>query len=44
LASAPDYGHLGRPGQPMYLLDRLAEDPDLVVITKPSLDLHLAAI
>jgi hypothetical protein len=35
---------LGRPGQPMYLLDRLAEDPDLVVITKPSLDMHLAAI
>ncbi len=35
---------LGRPGQPMYLLDRLAEDPDLAVITKPSLDLHLAAI
>jgi hypothetical protein len=35
---------LGRPGQPMYLLDRLAEDPDLAVITKPSLDLHLSAI
>ncbi len=35
---------LGRPGQPMYLLDRLADDPDLAVITKPSLDLHLAAI
>ena len=35
---------LGRPGQPMYLLERLAGDPDLAVIAKPSLDMHLAAI
>jgi hypothetical protein len=35
---------LGRPGQPLFLLEKLAADPDLAVIARPSLDLHLAAI
>jgi hypothetical protein len=35
---------LGRVGQPMHLLEKLANDPDLAVIARPSLDFHLAAI
>jgi hypothetical protein len=35
---------LGRAGQPMHLLIELADDPDLAVIARPSLDFHLAAI
>ena len=35
---------LGRPGDPMHLLDALNADPDLSVIVRPSLDFHFSAL
>lgn len=35
---------LARPDDPQHLLTRLNADPDLAVVVRPSLDLHLAAL
>jgi hypothetical protein len=35
---------LGRPGEPLYLAEVLANEPDWALLLRPSIDLHLAAL